>query len=115
MFIQVIGLFPHKLKRFKPYIEPHYRTLTICNVFFGPHKIAEGGIRNTATGDFVTPHQQPGAFLVPEYSGSYMSDHVLFNPLKGLRKTDKMRGLPSIFSFFSQILDYFCHMTLRLL
>ena len=31
-----------------------------------------------------------------------MSAHALLNLLKELRKSDKMRGLPSILSFFSQ-------------
>ena len=30
-----------------------------------------------------------------------MSAHVLLNLLNELRKTDKMRGLPSIFRFFA--------------
>ena len=33
--------------------------------------------------------------------GSYTSAHVLLNLLNQLRKRDKMRGLPSILSFFS--------------
>ena len=37
-----------------------------------------------------------------KYRGSYMSAHVLLNLLNGLRKRDKMRGLPSILSLFSQ-------------
>ena len=32
--------------------------------------------------------------------GSYMSAHVLLNLLNELRKRDKMRGVPSILSFF---------------
>ena len=32
--------------------------------------------------------------------GSYMSAHVLLNLLNELGKSDKMRGLPSILSFF---------------
>ena len=55
-----------------------------------------------------------------------MSAHVLLNLLKELRKSDKMRGLPSILSFFRNkfnkfnntgagILDSIYHMTLRLL
>ena len=35
------------------------------------------------------------------YRGSYMSAYVLFNLLNELRKRDKMRGLPSISSFFA--------------
>ena len=34
--------------------------------------------------------------------GSYMSAHVLLNLLNELGKRDKMRGLPSILSLFSQ-------------
>ena len=34
------------------------------------------------------------------YRGSYMSAHVLLNLSNELRKTDKMRGLPSILSRF---------------
>ena len=34
--------------------------------------------------------------------GSYMSAHVLLNLLNKLGKRDKMRGLPSILSLFSQ-------------
>ena len=55
-----------------------------------------------------------------------MSAHVLLNLLNELRKRDKMRGLPSILSLFSnkfnklnntraQMLDSIHHMTLRLL
>ena len=32
---------------------PRYRTLTIYNVFFEQNKKAEGGLRNTTTGDSV--------------------------------------------------------------
>ena len=59
------------------------------------------------------------------YRGSYMSAHVLLNLLNELRKRDKMRGLPSILSFFrnefnkfnntrARMLDSIYHMTLRL-
>ena len=34
------------------------------------------------------------------YRGSYMGAHVLLNLLNELGKRDKMRGLPSILSFF---------------
>ena len=55
-----------------------------------------------------------------------MSAHVLLNLLNELGKRDKMRGLPSILSFFcnefnkikntgAQMLDSIYHMTLRLL
>ena len=37
-----------------------------------------------------------------ENRGSYMSAHVLLDLLNELRKRDKMRGLPSILSLFSQ-------------
>ena len=54
-----------------------------------------------------------------------MSAHVLLNLLDELGKRDKMRGLPSILSFFrnefnkfnntrAQMLDSIYHMTLRL-
>ena len=33
--------------------------------------------------------------------GSYMSAHVLLNLLNELGKSDRMRGLPSILSFFT--------------
>ena len=36
------------------------------------------------------------------YRGSYMSAHVLLNLLNKLGKSDKMRGLTSILSLFSQ-------------
>ena len=53
-----------------------------------------------------------------------MSAHVLLNLLKELGKRDKMRGLPSILSFFrndfnkfnktrARMLDSFYHITLR--
>ena len=59
------------------------------------------------------------------HRGSYMSAHVLLNLLNELRKRDKMRGLPSILSFFrnefnkfnntrARMLDSIYHMTLRL-
>ena len=55
-----------------------------------------------------------------------MSAHVLLNLLNGLRKRDKMRGLPSILSLFlnefnkfnetsAQILDSIYYMTLKIL
>ena len=55
-----------------------------------------------------------------------MSAHVLLNLLNELGKRDKMRGLPSILSLFRNefnkfnntrawMLDFFYHMTLRLL
>ena len=58
--------------------------------------------------------------------GSYMSAYVLLNLLKELWKTDKMRGLPGILSFFHNefdkfnnigagMLDSIYHMTLKLL
>ena len=34
------------------------------------------------------------------HRGSYMSAHVLMNLLNELRKSDKMRGLPSFLFFF---------------
>ena len=57
---------------------------------------------------------------------TYTSAHVLSNLLNELRKSDKMRGLPSILSLFCNelnkfnntgalMLDYFYQMTLRLL
>ena len=60
------------------------------------------------------------------HRGSYMSAHVLLNLLNELGKSDKMRGLPSILSLFSnefnkfnntraRMLDSIYHMTLRLL
>ena len=56
------------------------------------------------------------------YRGSYMSTHVLLNLLNELGKRDKMRGLPSILSFFrngfnkfnnkrARMLDSIYHMT----
>ena len=55
-----------------------------------------------------------------------MSDHVLLNLSNELRKRDKIRGLPSILSFFQNefdkfnniqawILDSIYHMTLKIL
>ena len=55
-----------------------------------------------------------------------MSAHVLLNLLKELRKSDKMRGLPSILLLFrnefnkfnntgAQMLDSIYHMTLKLI
>ena len=38
---------------FQHFVYSRYRILTINNVFFERNKIAEGGIRNTATGDSV--------------------------------------------------------------
>ena len=38
------------------------------------------------------------------HRGSYMSGHVLLNLLNELGKRDKMRGLPSILSFFAKSL-----------
>ena len=45
---------------------------------------------------------QPKAIVIRRHRGSYMSAHVLLNLLNELRKRDKMRGLPSILSLFSQ-------------
>ena len=55
-----------------------------------------------------------------------MSAHVLLNLLDELEKSDKMRGLPSILSFFrkefgkfnnvgARMLDSFYHMTFKLI
>ena len=60
------------------------------------------------------------------YRGSYMSAHVLLNLLNELGKRDKMRGLPSILSFFrnefnkfnntrARMLDFIYRITLRYL
>ena len=38
--------------------------------------------------------------LCERYRGSYTSSHVLLNLLNGLRKRDKMQGLPRILSLF---------------
>ena len=54
-----------------------------------------------------------------------MSDHVLLNLLNELRKSDKMRGLPSILSLFrnefnkfnntrARMIDSIYHLTLRI-
>ena len=59
------------------------------------------------------------------HKGSYMSAHALLNLLNELRKSDKMRGLPSILSLFRNefnkfdntgawMLDFIYHMTLKL-
>ena len=60
------------------------------------------------------------------YRGSYMSGaHLSLNLLNELRKRDKMRGLPSIFSLFrnsfnkfnnigARMLDSVYHMTLKI-
>ena len=71
---------------------------------------------------------EPTSCQVEEFlnRGSYMSAHVLLNLLNELRKGDKMRGLLSILSLFrkefnkfnntgARMLDFICHMTLRLL
>ena len=58
------------------------------------------------------------------HRGSYMSANVLLNLLNELEKRDKMRGLPSILSFFcnefnkfnntrARMIDSIHHMTLR--
>ena len=44
-----------------------------------------------------------------------MSAQVLFNLLNELEKTDKMRGLPSILSFFSNDFDKFNNTEARML
>ena len=59
------------------------------------------------------------------HRGSYTSAHVLLDLLKELRKRDKMRGLPSILSFFrnefnkfnntgARMLDSIYHITLKI-
>ena len=64
--------------------------------------------------------------LVLVHRVSYICAYVLLNLLKELRKSDKMRGLPSILSLFrynfnkfnyigARMLDSIYHMTLRLL
>ena len=47
--------------------------------------------------------------------GSYMSAHVLLNLLNELGKRDKMRGLPSILSLFSNEFNKFNNTRARLL
>ena len=49
------------------------------------------------------------------YRGSYMSAHVLLNLLNKLRKSDKMRGLPSILSLFRNTLNKFNNTGARIL
>ena len=60
------------------------------------------------------------------HRGSYISAFVLLNLLNGLRKSDKMRGLARILSFFSnsfnkfnntgaRLLDYLYQITLKVL
>ena len=44
-----------------------------------------------------------------------MSAHVLLNLLSELGKRDKMRGLPSILSFFRNELNKFNHTGVRML
>ena len=63
-------------------------------------------------------------FLSSIYRGFYLSVQVLLNLLNKLRKSDKMRGLPSILSLFlnlfnelnktsPQIVDSIYHRTLK--
>ena len=47
--------------------------------------------------------------------GSYMSAHVLLNLLNELGKRDKMRGLPSILSFFRNEFNKFNNTRARML
>ena len=58
------------------------------------------------------------------YRGSYLSANVLLNVLNEMRKSDKMRGLPSILSLFRnefdkynktgpRVLDFIYHITLK--
>ena len=49
------------------------------------------------------------------YRGSYMSAHVLLNLLYELGKRDKMRGLPSILSLFSNEFNKFNNTRARML
>ena len=49
------------------------------------------------------------------HRGSYMSGHVLLNLLNELGKSDKMRGLPSILSFFRNELNKFNNTRARML
>ena len=49
------------------------------------------------------------------YRGSYMSAHVLLNLLNKLGKRDKMRGLPSILSFFRNEINKFNNTRARML
>ena len=44
-------------------------------------------------------------YYVNMYRGVYLSAHVLFNLLNELGKRDKMRGLTSILSLFSNEFD----------
>ena len=52
----------------------------------------------------VSGHQYDLGFIGSGdiYRGSYMSAHVILNFLNEFGKRDKMRGLPSILSFFLQ-------------
>ena len=49
------------------------------------------------------------------HRGSYMSAHVLLNLLNELGKRDKMRGLPSILSFFRNEFNKFNNTRARML
>ena len=73
-----------------------------------------------------TPDAFSTVFTHLRYRGSYMSARVLLNLFNELRKSNKMRGLPSILSHFrnkfnkfnntrAQMLDSIYHMTLKLL
>ena len=53
--------------------------------------------------------------LHSRYRGSYMSAHVLLNLLNELGKRDKMRGLPSILSFFCNEFNKFNNTRARML
>ena len=80
---------------------------------------------------FSASHQAVSYSILPldlydtEYRQSYMSAHVSLNLLNELRKSDKMRDLPSILSLFRKefnkfmnkgawMLDSIYHMTLKL-
>ena len=74
----------------------------------------------------VLPRKRLVSYSKVRDRGSYMSAHVLLNLLNELRKSDEMRGLPSILLLFrnkfnkfnntgAQMLDSIYHMTLKLL
>ena len=52
---------------------------------------------------------------LPINRGSYMSAHILLNLLNGLRKRDKMRGLPSILPLFHNEFNKFNNTRARML
>ena len=63
----------------------------------------ETRVQQLVAGAAPTNIQEKVCYLINQiHRGAYMSAHVLLNLLNELGKIDKMRGLPSILSLFSQ-------------